>query len=328
MEKKTVLITGIGGNVGQGIIRNIQASGYSVRIIGTNVSDMSAGNHLCDVFYRIPYGYDQGYIPEMIRIVQREKVDLIIPSTDYEVYYLARFRESFPCRIACSGPVSSQVYLDKYLSWQFHHEAGIPFAESCLPSQYKGEYGNAIAKPRRGRGSRGLIRGITDANGLLDSEYLIQKEYCGTEITTAVYRRYGDRDLHGIITMERALENGTTVYCRVVHEYDQELHSIAEKMIGKCDLAGAFNIQSMVTPNGTIVPFEVNCRISGTNSIRSGFGFHDVRYTLEELLWNLRPDPIQITDGIAYRMLTDVIYPKVSVEGDLRKNNRDHYLLF
>jgi carbamoyl-phosphate synthase large subunit len=328
VEARTVLITGIGGNVAQGIIRNIGTSGYPIRIVGTDTGEMSSGNHLVDAFYRIPYGYERDYIPAMIRIAQAEQVDLIIPSTDYEVYALALHREAFPCRIACSGVESSRLYLDKYLSWQFHHHEGIAFAESCLPTHYRGEYDKAIAKPRKGRGARGIIRGITDANGLSDDEYLIQREYEGTEITTAVYCCYSNRFLHGMITMERTLENGTTVYCRVTRDYDSTLKKIVTRMIEKTDLVGSFNIQSIVTRTGEVIPFEINCRISGTNSIRSAFGFHDVRYTVDELLWNIQPDPVEVTDGIAYRMLIDVIYPEVSTDRDLKKNKKDIFLLF
>ena len=52
MEKKTVLVTGIGGNVGQGIIRNIHSYDPSIRVVGTNVTSFSAGNHLCDTVYK------------------------------------------------------------------------------------------------------------------------------------------------------------------------------------------------------------------------------------------------------------------------------------
>ncbi len=288
--------------------------------------EMSAGNHLVDAFYQTAYGYEENYIPEIIRIVERERVDLIIPSTDYEVYYLSRFQGEVPCRIACSGPQASRIYLDKYLSWQFHDKWSIPFAESCLPTQYHGQFGKALAKPRRGRGSRGLIYDIQDTSALSDDEYLVQKMYVGTEITTAVYRCYGSRKLHGMITMVRSLENGATVYCRVVREYDSLLLPMVQQIVEKCDVAGAFNIQSIVTSAGKVVPFEINCRISGTNSVRSAFGFRDVQYTIEELLWGMEPSPVQCTEGVAYRMLTDVIYP--GTQKSLRGTNKDRFLLF
>ena len=64
---KTVLVTGIGGNVGQGILRNILANDFKVRLVGTDILRVSAGNYLCDRVYKVPYGVDPKYIPAMKR---------------------------------------------------------------------------------------------------------------------------------------------------------------------------------------------------------------------------------------------------------------------
>lgn len=326
MEKKSVLVTGIGGNVGQGIIRNILHSRYvsELRIIGTNTLEWSAGNHLVDAFYKVPIAYDENYIDAIKTIIEKENIDLIIPSTDYETYYLSLASNELNCQVACSEKDATYIYLDKYLSWNEHKRLDIPFAESCLPSEYKGQYEKAMAKPRKGRGSRGLIPDVKDTNGLDDSEYMIQKMHVGKEITSAVYTSYLDGQILGILTMERTLENGATNYCRVVDEHDGPVLEIAEKMIRNFGLKGAFNIQSIVDKENKVHPFEVNCRISGTNSIRSAFGFDDVVYTIEELLFRTKPNRPIITKGVAYRYLADVIYPDAT---NLKGNNSDNFII-
>lgn len=326
MEKKTILVTGIGGNVGQGIIRNILSTGYPVHIIGTNIAAFSAGNHLVDVSYKTPFGYEPDYIPVIKHIVEQEKVDLIIPSTDFESYYLALAQAELPCKVSGSSAEVSKIHLDKYLTFLNHKKAEIAFAESSLPSEYKGQFTKAIAKPRKGRGSKGLMFNVTDVSSLTDEEYMIQELHTGTEVTTAVYRRYTDDEIHGLITMERSLENGATTYCKVVDEYDRQIWEIAKAMCeNQSGLKGAFNIQSIVTKDGRIVPFEINCRISGTNSVRSGFGFKDVQYTIEELLWDIKLEEPQVTKGVAYRYLADVIYADVST---IKGNNSDKFKVF
>jgi carbamoyl-phosphate synthase large subunit len=324
LEKKTVLVTGIGGNVGQGIIRNIKKTGYQIKIVGVNISQMSAGNHLVDVFYKVPFGYEESYISKIIEIVKNNTVDLIIPSTDYEMYHLSISSKDIPCIIASSGPISSRIYLDKYDTAQFHAQNKIAFAETCLPSEFTGQYSPAIAKPRKGRGSKGLVKYVKSVSGLTDTEYIIQRMYEGVEITTAAYASYKTGKLHGLITMERSLENGATTFCKVDKQYDSVLENIARSMINNSDLKGAFNVQSIVSRKGEIFPFEVNCRISGTNSLRSHFGFNDVKYTLDELLYDKFPEPVLVTEGVAYRYLADVIYP-IGVE---KGTNTDDFILF
>ncbi|MES2762437.1 MAG: ATP-grasp domain-containing protein [Bacteroidota bacterium] len=324
MEAKTVLVTGIGGNVGQGILRNISSLNYPIRLVGTNTIEFTAGNHLVDAFYKTPFAYDTDFLKIVIDIISKEKVDLVIPSTDYESYYLALNSDKLPCKLATSSSNATGIYLDKFLTWQFHHKHNISFAESILPSAYQQSFSKAIAKPRKGRGSRGLIKNVKDVSGLSDEEYMVQEQIDGNEITTAVYNSYLTGEVIGLITMERTLDNGATNYCRVITTYDDELLKMAKLMTEKLNLKGAYNIQSIVNNNNEIVPFEINCRISGTNSIRSNFGFKDVKYTIDELLYNIKPENPVIIKGEAHRILLDVIYS----EGTNNGNNKDNFLIF
>ena len=102
MDRKTVLVTGIGGNVGQGILRNILKTKFPIRIVGCNVADFSAGNHLCDSFYKVPFANDENYINSINAIVEKENIDLIIPSTDYEIYYLALNKNQLKTKVVTS----------------------------------------------------------------------------------------------------------------------------------------------------------------------------------------------------------------------------------
>lgn len=328
MEKKTVVVTGIGGNVGQGIVRNLRHSGLPIRIVGTNVTPFSPGNHLVDAFHLVPFSYDDGFFDAMVNIAKAENADLIIPSTDYEVYYLSIKSDLLPCPLACSGPVAAGAYLDKFLTWQYHTSKSVPFAESYLPSQYHNQFKKAIAKPRKGRGSRGILKGNFDVTNLKDDEYMVQQLHEGEEITTAVYRSYLSGKILGLITMVRSLEHGTTTYSRVLKQYDEKLMEMADQMIRDSDLKGSFNIQSIVNEAGEIIPFEINCRISGTNSIRTHFGFKDVEYTVRELLYKEALATPQIIEGVAQRILMDVIYPGVRDENQLTGTNRDNFLIF
>jgi carbamoyl-phosphate synthase large subunit len=315
MESKTVLVTGIGGNVGQGILRNIQSLNYPIRLIGTDIADFSAGNHLCHKVYKVPYANTLPYIPTIKGILEEEKVDLVLPSTDYEVYFLSLHKNDLDSFILASGASIAKIYLDKYASYLHHARLDIPFAKSWLPKDYDNSESNIIAKPREGRGSRGIL--INPKNPKkLDFDYIIQPLLRGKEITTAVYLNK-EGQFHGMITLERELSNGATSKCHVVFDYDKELKTIVDKMIAFGGLEGSFNIQSIVSNYGVIVPFEINCRISGTNSIRHNLGFQDVKYALQEYLYHQKPDAVAVKKGTAIRILMDVIYPNADVESTL-----------
>lgn len=325
METKTVLVSGIGGNVGQGVLRNIISLKKNIRIVGIDIASFTAGNHLCDITYKVPYAFDDTYIPAIQEIVKKEKVDVIIPTTDYEIYFLSLNRSIINAAIAASEAETAKKYLDKYLTFLFHQEHGIPFAMSWLPKDYDGSCEDIILKPREGRGSRGVLINPSHPN-LFGDEYMVQPLHKGKEITTAFYvKRNGQ--LHGMFTMERELSHGATSKSIVTTTYDHEIKNIIDKMIAVGGLVGSINLQCIVDASENIIPFEVNCRISGTNSIRHNLGFQDVKYTLQEYLFQEEPDEVKSTNGIAIRLLYDVIYPGATNESDLN-NNASHFIVY
>lgn len=325
MERKTVLVTGIGGNVGQGVLRNIKSLGLNITIVGTDIAAFSAGNHLCDIVYQVPYSYSENYIAIIKEIIEKEHVKLIIPTTDYEIYYLALHQNELNAKVVASDPEIAKIYLDKYLTYQHHEKFNIPFSKSWLPSEFTSVSEDVIVKPREGRGSRGIHLNPENPT-LFSDEFVIQPLHKGTEITTAFYVKK-DGSLHGLFSMERELSNGATSKSKTTTIYDGELEDMIRKMIQHKGLRGSINLQSIVTADREIIPFEVNCRISGTNSIRHNLGFQDVKYTIQEYLLDEQPDEVKAIEGIAVRLLYDVIYPNAIEELELN-NNKSQYIIY
>jgi carbamoyl-phosphate synthase large subunit len=319
---QTILVTGIGGNVAQGVLRNVRTAFPGIRLVGTDIRDVTAGHHFCDAAYRVPYCYAEGFAERILDICQRELVDLVIPGTDYEVVYLGRLAARLPM-ILGSSPEVAWGFVDKLTTHAWFRERGIPFAASCLPSQYEGQFEHVVVKPREGRGSRGIHIDPTDPASF-DDTYMVQKRIVGEEVTTAFYvTRRGD--LHGHITLERELADGATERCSVTTAYDAQVGPLVEAMTAHFAIRGPCNIQSIVTDAGAIVPFEINCRYSGTNSIRSQFGFEDVRWGVEEYLLDQPPSPWTLRPGAAVRILMDIIYPDRTL-GDIEAGKEDSYI--
>lgn len=320
---KSILVTGIGGVVGQGILRNLHAMQLGVPLIGTNSEPLSAGNHLCDRVHTVPLAGQPGHLAAMQALVQQYAVGLVIPGTDYEAHALAMNRHQLGTELAASPSEVTAICLDKYLNFQVFEAAGIPFAPSCLPSQYAGQYAETVVKPREGRGSRN-VHFSPESPGAFADDYVVQQLLEGPELTTAFYVRQ-DGALHGAITLRRELVHGNTMQCEVTRAYDPEIGRLIECMIARIPFRGSCNVQSRATAQG-IVPFEINCRISGTNSIRAQFGFADVAYTVQELFLGVPPDAPQIRQGCALRMMVDVIYPDRSLAEV--SDRRDRHFVF
>lgn len=299
-------MTGIGGNVGQGILRCIRDEYPQICLVGTNSEYLSAGNHFCDRNYQVPLAEDEAYLEVLREIVEKEAASLVIPATDSEVEVLSRLKDSLPATVAVSGAESALICIDKYLTSCHFEEKGILFARTALPSVYDGSFGPIIAKPRRGRGSRGLVLNPEDYSQFEDSEYVIQELAEGPELTTSFYVTKKGQ-LHGLITQERKLSNGATVFSKVRRDLDSLVLPTIVKMLEHLELRGSINLQWIYHSESRVVPFEVNCRISGTNSLRHRFGFKDVVYTVQEYLFDQNPEAAAVVEGVGMRFLEDIV---------------------
>jgi carbamoyl-phosphate synthase large subunit len=320
---KSVLVTGVGGMVGQGILRNIRSLDQEIALHGTDIRRVSAGNHLCDSVHVLPYAYDPGYVPAVASLVGELGIALIIPSTDYESYYLARHAAELGATVASSPAEVTAACLDKFKTFETFRAFGIPFADSALPSSYQPRHARVLVKPREGRGSRNIHVDPPHPESFDDS-YVVQEYLDGPELTTTFYVTR-DGGLHGFITFVRELEAGSTSRCEVTKEHDPEIHRLIEQMLGHMEFRGSCNLQSRVTAAG-VIPFEVNCRISGTNSIRSQLGFPDVAYTIDEYLNDRAPQAPQVRGGCAIRVTHDVVYPELTL--DEIRDRHDHFRIF
>lgn len=320
---KTVLVTGIGGNVGQGILRNIARIDYPIRTIGTNIEAFSSGNHLADEVYVVPYAYEPGYLETVRKICRKEHVDLIIPSTDYEAYFLTKNNQKLP-NIASSSVKVNEIGLDKYKTYLEFKIRGIPFAETMLPSAYDGRYDEVIVKPREGRGSRGVHINPDNPGSFADT-YIVQRLYQGIELTTSFYVTKNGRCL-STITFERSLYSGMTSRASVTRKYDEQIKAVISEIVKNFPVRASVNIQSIATTDRKVIPFEMNSRVSGTNSIRGHFGFDDIRWILDEYLLGKNPKASPIKPGSAHRIIMDVIYPGIPISG--MKNKKTRHIIF
>jgi carbamoyl-phosphate synthase large subunit len=304
--RDTVLVTGIGGNVGQGVLRVLRNLTQPPRIVGTNTVRVSGGNHLCDRVHQTPWAWDDDYVPALARVCADEGVRLIIPTTDPEAARLAAAVDELP-PVAVSPLETCEVFVDKLITARRFEASGIPFARSVLPSEFAGQFESTLVKPRLGRGSRDL-HVDPPAPASFGDDFVVQELLRGDELTTAFYVTR-DGSLHGMITMRRALRDGATVACTVTSQHDDAIGDVVRGMCRAFTIRGSCNVQTIALAGGDVIPFEVNCRISGTNSIRHHFGFRDVVYTIDEYLWDRHPEPVAIVPGSAVRLLMDVIYP-------------------
>ncbi len=120
-RRKTVLLTGIGGNTAQGIARSLLHHSGEFRLIGTDSDkfNLRLGSKYVSKAYLVPKArHVEDYIDELNRIVRQESVDLIIPSPDIEVYTVSKYRGEINTETFLPSHRAVETAQDKWLTYQ------------------------------------------------------------------------------------------------------------------------------------------------------------------------------------------------------------------
>src|ERR1051326_8439365 len=122
MKRIHVLITGGGTVTCQSVIKGLRKQHeIETRITTVDANPDSTGRYLSDDFHVIPVAKHPDFIPSLLEICKREKVDLLIPIVDYEFLPIAENKRRFEeggCRVAISDPETIRTCNEKDLTYR------------------------------------------------------------------------------------------------------------------------------------------------------------------------------------------------------------------
>ena len=115
MRPLTVLLTASGVPGSAALIRALRENGErDIRLVGTDMSELAIGRHLCDAFYVVPSGLDPGFAGTLAGICENEQVDAVLPQSSFELQALADLRSSFgETTVLVAGPEAVRRSNDK-----------------------------------------------------------------------------------------------------------------------------------------------------------------------------------------------------------------------
>ncbi len=90
-----VLITSVGGGVGQSVVDSISHLKSDYYIVGLDLSDKIYAKNQCDKFVISPRINQPNYIDFLISICEEYSIDILIPGHDGELELLSRNVEAF-----------------------------------------------------------------------------------------------------------------------------------------------------------------------------------------------------------------------------------------
>lgn len=277
-----VLVTAIGGDVGQAIALVLKRHYPDCEIVGSDVKKIASKMDLVDKYLVSPPAEDLNFLGWMKQTILDHGITVVIPASDAEVIALL---ETDDVGASVVGPSRSAVAIskDKLLTANFFSQNEIDGPQtqdilSVAPTSYP-----VIVKPRSGRGSRDIYicNDIEDLASLRHKfpQSIVQEMLspADAEMTCAVYRS----EISGtrVLVMNRKLSGGTTSWIRVVE--DDRISRYCEKIAECLNLRGSINIQLIATIDGPKA-FEINGRFSSTVAMRDQLGFCDLHWSIQD----------------------------------------------
>jgi carbamoyl-phosphate synthase large subunit len=283
--RNVVLITGIGGDISQGVATILREQRKDLYLVGVDIHSQHGGKLFVDFCETVPSATDPNYLSALESIIQKYQVGIFIPMTEPELGIVQpSFEFLLPgVKWITAGRKVVAAGLDKLATIRAVEELGLPIpwtipVENGDPLDYP-----CILKNRYGSGSRAVF----ELENNEDAAYYRKRypnavfqemlEPADREITCAVYRR-SDGAVYSLL-MQRRLTGGFTGWAKIINNL--EITLMCERLAIGLDLKGSMNVQLRLTDQGPRI-FEINPRFSSTVLMRHRLGFRDVLWAIEE----------------------------------------------
>jgi carbamoyl-phosphate synthase large subunit len=265
-SNSTILVPSASAPAGINTIKSLKMVNYPVRIVASDSNPFSAGFFMSDAYEVLPEIDSKLYITRLLEIVTKHKINVLMPSSGYDIYQYSANKEKL-LKLGALPVVSDiktmKICRDKiqtfnYLSKKFE----LPFTTL----DYKKVKGfPLIAKPRYGKGSKGIVK-INDENELkyvrFNSENLIFQEYLpGTEYTIDVL---SDLECEPILAVPRVrveTRAGISTVGTIVK--DKNISETCKSIAKYLKIRGPCCIQMKESNDGILKVVEVNPRMGG-----------------------------------------------------------------
>lgn len=207
--------------------------GLKGSIIAVDCDPLAPALRVANRAYIVPRVSDPDYVPTLVRICKQENVKLVFPLIDPDIPILAEHRqeiESTGARVVVVSAEAARITRDKWLTYKFFCELGVPTPRSWLPSQV-GPHDlpyPVFLKPRFGSAGKQAfkVNNLDELGFLLERtpDPIIQEFLPGPEITNDIVCDF-DGNILGVVSRERIevrsgeVAKGRTVYYPEIIEY-------------------------------------------------------------------------------------------------------------
>jgi carbamoyl-phosphate synthase large subunit len=266
VSNSTILVPGASAPAAINTIKSLKMVKYPVRIVSSDTNPVSAGFYMSDAHELLPEIESKSYLSRLFEIITKHKISILMPSSGYDIYHYSKYKKKLlklGALPVVSDVMTMEICRDKMQTYH-HLSKKFDLPLTTLDSK-KLEGFPLIAKPRYGKGSKGIVkienpidlRYIqSKQNGLIFQEYLP-----GTEYTIDVLSDLNGEPLIAVPRIRVQTRAGISTVGKIIK--DENISETCKSIAKYLKIKGPCCIQMKESNEGTLKLVEVNPRLGG-----------------------------------------------------------------
>jgi carbamoyl-phosphate synthase large subunit len=309
LESQVVLVPGAAAPAGINTIKSLKMSNFAGKIVATDSTSLSAGFFMADVNEILPEADAQYYVKRLFEIVEKHHVQVLMPSSGYDIYPYSDNREAL-AKIGATAVVSDrdtlEICRDKLLTYKkMSGKYNLPFT-TADPDKVKSF--PVIAKPRFGKGSRNIIK----VNNEADLRYIasnfgntiFQEFLPGVEYTIDVLSDMNKKPIIAVPRIRLQTKAGISTKGRIIR--DADLETTCMNMAREIGIRGPSCIQMKESSEEQLKLIEINSRLGG-GTIFSTLAGANIPSMILEMLSGTYIDPPRVSEITVVRYYEEIV---------------------
>lgn len=308
MKTFRILFTGVGRRVEliQAFRQAANRLNVNLKLYGADMAGTAPALAFCDYTRKVCGMRDADYIPELLRICEADRIDLLIPTIDTDLLVLSQNAAEFGkigTKVLISKPDKIAICRDKNYTADFFESCGLKAPRTVNDYQlYHGPY-PCFIKPKDGSSSINAYKVENESELKVYAEqvgdYIVQPFIEGTEYTVDIFCDYEGNPVFVTPRIRVAVRAGEVLKTEIA--MDETIIEECRKLIAGFQPCGPMTVQ-LIRQNTTGDDYyiEINPRFGGGAPLSMKAGARSAEAILKLLSGEKVDYANVIDDGAVY----------------------------
>lgn len=266
-----ILFTSVGRRVElmQAFHHTANKTNTELVIYGVDISMTAPALAFCDKKIQVCKIKEKAYVPSLLEICEKEKIDALIPTIDTDLFLLAQHREEFEAvgtKVFISAPDKIAICRDKRYTSDFFVSCGLkaPVSFDDYTEYHMGF--PAFIKPKDGSSSINAfkVENENDLRAKADTivDYIVQPFVSGKEYTVDIFCDFEHNPIFITPRERMSVRSGEVLKTRICQ--DEKIKEECRKIVRRFEPVGQITVQLIRDDKtGEDYFIEINPRFGG-----------------------------------------------------------------